>query len=62
MSKQGEIGPQLWKLKSIRIQQRACTEIMKKQDLQKAERNCTRTLATMVDAWDGKSFVVGAQP
>lgn len=61
MSKTGEIGPQLWKLKNIRSKHRACTEIMEKTELKTAERNCFRTLGTMVDAWDGKPFTVKAE-
>ena len=62
VSKQGEIGPQLWKLKDIRSKHEACTEIMEKTQLKKAEHNCVRTLGKMVDAWDGQPFTVKGQP
>lgn len=60
MSKQGEIGQQLVKWKSIQQQIDACEDDMKKDKLKTAEHNCKRTLGHMVKGWNGDvSEIVG---
>ena len=53
MSKQGEIGGQLLKWKDIQQKLSDCTDIMKINELKKAETNCKRTLGTMIKSWNG---------